>query len=278
MKDPRSLVLEDSAGERMIPELYGGFTFWEHVYRYAFACGFVAGKRVLDIACGEGYGAAALQKAGATQVVGVDISEDVCLHARNKYGLDARAGSAERIPLQDASVDVVVSFETIEHISSPGHFLDECVRVLVPRGLLIISTPNKGIYAWPDGAANPHHRSEMTEEEFSIALRSRFRNSRFYTQHPDFAPWWSVRTFISDNTPWRRLRGFRRFRRAIQNALCPEATNDPTDEERRSTVELILKLGRSPHRLFNPYALRPRRRWTREKATYIVAVATRQER
>jgi len=127
------------------------------------------------LACGEGYGAAALQKAGAAHVVGVDVSEAVCHHAHIKYGLDARPGTAEQIQLSDESIDVIVSFETIEHVPKPDRFLDECVRVLTPKGRLIISTPNKGVYKWPDGASNPHHCSEMTEEEFSLALRSRFR-------------------------------------------------------------------------------------------------------
>ena len=101
-------MLDHNAGERMVPEVADQSTFWEHVYRYAFASRFVAGKRVLDIACGEGYGAAALQKAGAASVVGVDASDLACSHARSKYGLDARAGSAEQIPLPDNSVDVVI--------------------------------------------------------------------------------------------------------------------------------------------------------------------------
>src|SRR5690349_799341 len=138
MNTSESLVLEPTA-ERMVPENSDLFTFWEHVYRYAFASRFVSGKRVLDIACGEGYGAAALQKAGAAQVIGVDISEAVCLHARNKYGIDARPGTAEQIPLLDRSIDVIVSFETIEHVPDPHRFLDECVRILVPGGRLIIS-------------------------------------------------------------------------------------------------------------------------------------------
>src|SRR5690242_18456144 len=115
-----TLVLDHNAGERMVPEVADQSTFWEHVYRYAFACHFVAGKRVLDVACGEGYGAAALQRVGAASVVGVDVSELACSHVRSKYGLDARAGGAEQIPLADNSVDVVVSFETIEHVRNPG--------------------------------------------------------------------------------------------------------------------------------------------------------------
>jgi ubiquinone/menaquinone biosynthesis C-methylase UbiE len=272
---PSPLVLDDNNGERMVPETYGGSTFWEHVYRYAFASRFVAGKRVLDIACGEGYGAAALHKAGAASVIGVDISESVCSHARTKYGLDARQGAAEHIPLPDQSVDVIVSFETIEHVRDPHRFLDECARVLAPGGRLVISTPNKGIYTFVGGVKNPHHCSEMTEEEFSTALKSRFRVSRFYTQHPDFAPWWSVRTFLSDKTPWARIRGFRRLRRAVQLRVSPEAVSDPTDDQRTSILDLIVGLGRKPHEFLNPYALRPRRDWTREKPIYVVATAIR---
>ena len=146
MDNIEPLVL-DPTDERMIPESAGAGTFWEHIYRYAFACRHVEGKRVLDIACGEGYGSSALQKAGAANVIGVDISESTCAHAREKYRLDARQGRAELIPLHDNCVEVVVSFETIEHVPDPGAFLDECVRVLKPGGIIIISTPNKDVYS-----------------------------------------------------------------------------------------------------------------------------------
>jgi len=171
MGDKESLVL-DPTDERMVPESAGMGTFWEHVYRYAFACRFVGGKRVLDIACGEGYGSAALQKTGAANVIGVDVSESTCVHVRNKYGLDAKPGTAEQIPLPDNSIDVVVSFETIEHVPDPGRFLDECVRVLAPGGMLVISTPNKEVYSGRLGTRNRYHCSEMTEEEFASALRA----------------------------------------------------------------------------------------------------------
>jgi 2-polyprenyl-3-methyl-5-hydroxy-6-metoxy-1,4-benzoquinol methylase len=259
----------------MVPESSDLLTFWEHVYRYAFASRFVSGKRVLDIACGEGYGAAALQKAGAAHVIGVDISESVCLHARSKYGLDARPGPAEQIPLADGSVDVIVSFETIEHVPDTSRFLDECVRVLVPGGRLLISTPNKGIYRHLRPAQNPYHCSEMTAEEFATALRSRFRDASFYTQRPDSAAWWSARALVCENSPWGSIRGFRRLRRAAQNWIVPEAIKDPSDEQRRSAVDTILKVAQLRRRLLNPYLVRPQRRWCREKSVYIVATAVR---
>jgi 2-polyprenyl-3-methyl-5-hydroxy-6-metoxy-1,4-benzoquinol methylase len=273
MNEP-ALILEPT-GERMVPESAGTTTFWEHIYRYAFASCFVAGKRVLDIACGEGYGAVALQKAGAAHVIGVDVSESACMHARKRYGLDARTGTAEEIPLPDNFVDVIVSFETIEHVANPNRFLDECFRVLAPGGRLIISTPNKEVYTDRLGTQNRYHCSEMTEEEFASALRSRFHDARFYTQRPESAAWWSARTLLCENTPWKRIRGFGRLRRAIQRKFFPEAVNDPTAEQRASAVDVILEVVRSRRRLLNQYVVRRRQKWQREKSVYIVATAIR---
>ncbi len=269
----RNPLIHEPTDERMVPESAELTRFWEHVYRYAFACRFVKGKRVLDIACGEGYGAAALQQAGSSHVVGVDISEAVCIHARGKYGIDARPGTAEQIPLGDGSVDVIVSFETIEHVPNPGRFLDECVRVLATGGRLIISTPNKNIYG--QTVPNPYHCSEMTEEEFATALRSRFHDCRFYTQRPTTAAWWSLRALACEDTPWKHIRGFGRLRRAIQNVFVPQAVNPPTIEQRESVSHLIIGLERAPRPLFNSFVLRPQRNWNREHPTYFVATAIR---
>jgi len=266
-------VLDDNAGERMVPEVADQSTFWEHVYRYAFACRFVIGRRVLDVACGEGYGAAALQKAGAAHVIGVDVSEDACLHARKRYGLDVRPGSAEQIPLPDNSLDVVVSFETIEHVGDPGRVLDECARVLGPGGLLVISTPDKETYTGRLGTRNRHHCAEMTAEEFTSAIRARFNDPHFYTQRPHSAAWWSPRTLICESTPWKHIRGFGRLRRAVQRRIFPEAVSDPTAEQRALVVDVILSTARGRGGLLNPHVLRPRQDWHREKSVYIVATA-----
>lgn len=273
MSHSAPLILDDNLGERMVPESTDMSTFWEHVYRYAFALQFVKGKRVLDIACGEGYGGAAFQKAGASHVIGIDVSESVCLHARNKYGLDTRQGTAEQISLADGSVDVVVSFETIEHVPNPNRFLDECVRVLAPGGRLIISTPDKAIYGRM--VQNPHHCSEMTREEFASALSSRFHDTRFYTQRLRSAPWWSIKTLACENPPWGFIRGSRRLRRALQRRIIPQGFKEPTDKQRRSTVETILKVSGSRTGLLNPYFVRPQESWHREESVYMVAVAVR---
>ena len=178
LREADSLPVMEYTGERMVPELTEFDTFWEHIYRYRFASRFVMGRRVLDIACGEGYGAHALSRAGAVSVIGVDVSDEACRHARLKYGLDARCGNAMDIPLPTGSVDVVVSFETIEHVPQPERFLAECRRVLAPEGTLVVSTPNKAVHA-ESGHQNPYHCKEMTEEEFAQRYASSSEQSEY---------------------------------------------------------------------------------------------------
>jgi SAM-dependent methyltransferase len=97
-------------GERFLPACTGEIAY-EHWHRYAFARRFVAGKRVLDAACGEGYGSALLGEAAAS-VVGVDIDGPTIAHAGSRYGSEGRVrfieGSCTELPLPDASIDVVV--------------------------------------------------------------------------------------------------------------------------------------------------------------------------
>lgn len=264
----------ENTPERMVPEWADQFTFWEHVYRYAFACRFVQGKRVLDIACGEGYGTASLLRAGAASVVGVDISKEACAHAHSRYGIDARAGSAERIPLPDAAVDVVVSFETIEHVPDPRRFLDECGRALATGGLLVISTPNKDVYSGPGTKPNPFHCSEMTERDFLAALSEKFCSVRLYTQRPRSACWWSSRSLAVDTKPGAR--GFERLRRSAQFRFFPRAVYDPAIEERQQVVKQILLASHETPNPLNGYAVRRWRGPSLERPTYFVATAIRQ--
>jgi SAM-dependent methyltransferase len=162
-------------GERLIPEAFAGeLVHAEHVARYLLAARLAPGRRVLDIACGEGYGSALLARAGARSVVGVDIDADTVAYARRRYGLDFREGDAKRLDLPDGSVDLIASFETIEHVAEPEAVLDELARLLAPGGLLLISTPNAGEYL----EDNPFHIHEFTPEEFFGALRARFASIR----------------------------------------------------------------------------------------------------
>jgi len=128
-------------GERFVPGIAGEIAH-EHWHRYAFARRLGAGKRVLDVACGEGYGSALLAGV-AGSVTGIDIDAAAVAHARQRYAALANVsfaeGSAATLPLPDASVDVVVSFETIEHLprADQPRMLAEIARVLTEDGVLV---------------------------------------------------------------------------------------------------------------------------------------------
>ena len=134
-------------GERYVPTEAGEIRH-EHLHRYAWCARLVEGKDVLDIACGEGYGSAMLARR-ARSVRGVDIAGDAVAHANATYqgihGLEFMRGNAAEIPLADNSVDVVVSFETIEHHDRHQEMLSEIRRVLRSDGLLVISSPNRAV-------------------------------------------------------------------------------------------------------------------------------------
>ncbi len=156
----------------------------EHVHRYFLARHFCRGKDVLDVASGEGYGAALLSQV-ARSVIGVDVADDAVEHAARNYprdNLGFRKGSGTELPLDDASVDVVVSFETIEHLYDHDRFLGEIRRVLRPGGLLILSTPDRDIYSPPDQPSNPHHVHELTRREFYALVRNHFPVVRYFGQ------------------------------------------------------------------------------------------------
>ena len=171
-------------GERYVPGVIGQIKL-EHLQRYALCRPSVRGRRVLDLACGEGYGSAMLASA-ASLVVGIDIDATTVSHARAKYGHLARVefllGACDELPLADKSIDVVVSFETIEHHDRQVEMVREIRRVLTPGGLLILSSPNKPVYdeALPDD--NPFHVRELHLSELEALLRSQFPHVFFWGQ------------------------------------------------------------------------------------------------
>lgn len=156
----------------------------EHIHRYLFALQFCVGKRVLDIASGEGFGSALLAQA-SEYVIGIDIAEEAVQHAQANYGstcLEFRRGDCLDLPLADASVDVVVSFETLEHITDHEKFFFEIRRVLRPGGVFVVSTPDTNVYTLESGFSNPHHLKELTRSEFRASILARFRYCSFFEQ------------------------------------------------------------------------------------------------
>ena len=160
----------------------------EHLHRYAIARDLAYGKDVLDIACGEGYGSELLATV-ARKVTGVDISEEAIAHAARKYvrpNIAFAVGSCACIPLADASVDLVVSFETIEHHDRHLEMMQEIRRVLRPTGALIISSPDKHEYSDVPDYKNEYHVKELYLSEFKDLLATGFKHVRVLGQRVNF--------------------------------------------------------------------------------------------
>jgi O-antigen biosynthesis protein len=177
------LATMEFTGERFVPEIHGNIEL-EHLHRYLQACEIADGKDVLDIACGEGYGSAML--AGkAKSVVGVDISTDAINHARMRYNepnINFLVGSCANIPIPDASIDLVVSFETLEHHDQHEMMMQEIKRVLRPSGVLLISSPDKYHYSVEPGYTNQFHVKELFKHEFNELLTNHFRRVAYFGQ------------------------------------------------------------------------------------------------
>lgn len=150
-----------------------------HLSRYDFAASFTSGQRVLDIACGIGYGSYQIASLGnAILTVGADISPDAIQHAQRNFqhsSLRYRLIDGQELPFEANSFDVVVSFETIEHVANHNLFLSEIKRVMRCGGLLVISTPNKSFHSlgrkrpW-----NPYHVREFYPDDFFELLTKYF--------------------------------------------------------------------------------------------------------
>ncbi len=174
-------------GERYVPAVTGDIAL-EHRHRYVFARNICQGKRVLDVACGEGYGSALLAEV-AHSVVGADISKETVEFARKKYthpGLRFVACDCSDLSLDDRDFDVVVSFETIEHHDRHQQMMKEIKRVLRPRGLLVISSPDRFRYSDSRNYSNPYHVKELYFPELQELLGGFFKNVRFYGQRMVF--------------------------------------------------------------------------------------------
>ncbi|OGL47190.1 MAG: hypothetical protein A2W05_04510 [Candidatus Schekmanbacteria bacterium RBG_16_38_10] len=151
----------------------------QHLERYKFAVSRLKpGQRLLDIACGAGYGTALLLKHGC-MVAGADYDEQAVgdAHTKFKHGNFVRT-DALNIPFKDKAFDALVSFETIEHVYDGNRFLSEVYRVLKPGGIFICSTPNIQYTTHP-----PYHIREYLPDEFYGLVEQRFSQVERYCQH-----------------------------------------------------------------------------------------------
>lgn len=174
-------------GERYVPELTADSEISIfHMQRYASALKFCEGKNVLDAACGEGYGSNMISGV-AKSVIGIDISKEAIDNATKRYGkenLKYINASVEKLPLEDNSIDVVISFETIEHVNKEvqNQFVEEIKRVLRKNGILIMSSPDKRNYSDIPNFHNEYHVCEMYRDEFYSMMNNKFSFVDIYYQ------------------------------------------------------------------------------------------------
>ena len=170
-----------ATGERLLPdEQHGEVVHAEHLVRYRLAAQLARSRRVLDAACGEGYGTALLGAAGARSATGVDVDEPIVAHARARHpGPEFVVADVRKLPFADGCFDLVVCFETIEHVADPERVLAELGRVMAEDGVLLVSTPNKHQYL----VENEFHERELFHEEFVALLDKRFEQVEILLQH-----------------------------------------------------------------------------------------------
>jgi SAM-dependent methyltransferase len=173
---------KDGISERFVPDQdRGRLIEVEHIARYQWAAQAARGRIVLDAGCGAAYGSRLLADGGASEVIGVDIAASVLESVAPSMpdNVTLRTGDLRRLEFEDDSFDLIACFEVIEHFTDPSTVIDELVRVLAPAGILLVSSPNRGVYQ----ADNPHHLHEFTPAELKAELERRLVNVTLVRQH-----------------------------------------------------------------------------------------------
>lgn len=193
----------------------------QDIARYEFVLPYVKNKKVLDIACGTGWGTMMILSQGnATEVFGVDIDKETIDTNKKKYGEFKNqffiCSSCYNINFEDNTFDVSISIETLEHLDNPKKFLAELKRVTKPNGLIIISTPlNNSDQRF--NPSNPFHIREYNEKELREMFNEYFSDFNFYYQQNLLKKNWLTRItdrILSDNSLIRKF-----FKSLIPNKL-----------------------------------------------------------
>jgi 2-polyprenyl-3-methyl-5-hydroxy-6-metoxy-1,4-benzoquinol methylase len=163
-------------GERTLPDVpEENYWFRRHLAVYAWIAAQVQGRRVIDMASGEGYGADLL--AGhAASVVGVEANPDAFEHARLRYTRPNLRFERGMVEVYAEPCDAIVFLQTIEHVQDPAALLDHFASMLAPGGAVFVSTPNVLTLAPPgaERSGNPWHVREYRPEEFRDLCAAHF--------------------------------------------------------------------------------------------------------
>jgi 2-polyprenyl-3-methyl-5-hydroxy-6-metoxy-1,4-benzoquinol methylase len=164
-------------GERTLPDVpEENYWYRRHLVVYEWIARQVAGLRVVDMACGEGYGSDVLARAGAAAVVGVDANPEAHEHARLRYVRDGLRFARDMVETFAEPCDAVVFLQTIEHVRNPAEVLERFKALVGPDGVVFVSTPNVLTLAPPgaEKSGNPWHVKEYRHEEFRALCEAHF--------------------------------------------------------------------------------------------------------
>ncbi len=231
----------------------------EHIHRYEEVLKHLKNTdKVLDIACGTGFGSNILAKK-ANIVIGADldekaIDENKTIWKNDKLKFEVIDGT--QIPYEDEYFDVIVSFETIEHTTSFEKMLDEFKRVVKPGGILFISTPNIYLNSPTGIVTNPFHTQEFTPEEFKELIASRFENYEIYGQE-------YIRYKNKTNLAYAIAKSFEKFHYQRGIRKIPISIQD---------IPLRLLIGKTQYPLLEDYQLNPDTQIIKEKCVTQLAI------
>jgi SAM-dependent methyltransferase len=236
-----------AARERMsVGEWVPPWLRYQHEERYRFAANMAADQRVLDAACGNGYGSVLMRERGAESVAGVDLDWDAVqqaarFHRRERVGF-ART-SATGLPFRDATFDLFVSLETVEHIDDDAAYVAEARRVLKQDGTFICSTPNRAVLnpgrELRDRPFNSFHVREYTRPELEQLLGREFRTIRWFGQSV-FASWYvAFLTAIGRRLPMLAVR-LHQLRKLLGALFERRARHTPIPLPARGATEVLI--------------------------------------
>jgi 2-polyprenyl-3-methyl-5-hydroxy-6-metoxy-1,4-benzoquinol methylase len=164
-------------GERTLPDVpEENYWYRRHLVVYEWIARQVGGLRVVDMACGEGYGSDVLARGGAASVVGVDANPEAHEHARLRYVRDGLRFTRDMVETFAEPCDAVVFLQTIEHVRDPDAVLERFKALAGPDGVVFVSTPNVLTLAPPgaEKSGNPWHVKEYRPEEFRALCEAHF--------------------------------------------------------------------------------------------------------
>jgi SAM-dependent methyltransferase len=204
----------------------------QHIQRYRFALDRIEGRRVLDLACGVGYGSYILAQARDREVTGIDLDPQAIAYGQAHYqraGLRLLVGDALKWRNEGAPFDTIVSFETIEHLPEPAVFVAHIASLLKPGGLFLVSAPNTLLHKRaPVPVENEFHLSEPDYATFCAWLQPHFTIEAEWEQSPAGPPAletldWLEREAAMQRSRWW-LRAANRIERGLRAAFQPPAT------------------------------------------------------